>query len=164
MIIITKGTLHYDRVVFVAKAIGEDNNRYCLSVIKAENGKIYATDGHRMHIAEFDLADGLYIVKKVKAEYLLIPTELPKDKQIFDYEKVMPSDVDKPNSVAGGYDAGQRQSKIIIAIYEHCQAMINADYVKDLPVGLWIIHGTAPIAPVKLICESMTAILMPFRA
>ena len=54
---------------WVARAVAKKDVRYYLEFIRVQNGKMYGTDGHRMHIAQTDLPEGWYCPKtKAKVE------------------------------------------------------------------------------------------------
>lgn len=88
---IVKGACAFDALKFCIKALRRNETGCSLSLLKVEEGKIIATDGHRLHLANVahDIAPGSYRVERNSAaavSILLMPTaEFP------DYQSVISS-------------------------------------------------------------------------
>lgn len=113
-------------IKFLINAIDKKTTREALKYILAEDGKLIATDGKRMHITSNDnieLPNGVYEIKKTGKDYILLNKDeinypkwkqaCPKDENITYRERYnVPHDI---------------ECEIIKAISEY----INIDYLRD---------------------------------
>jgi hypothetical protein len=77
MAILTIGKSHpaFYTVHWLAKAVYKGTDREQLSVITVKDGKGYATDGKRMHIAEgIDLKEGVYKIHRNTKQEIVLET------------------------------------------------------------------------------------------
>ena len=122
--------IFYNDMIWLSKAMGTSKSGRFFDVIDVKNGKIYATDGKRLHVMdnELKLSDGSYnILSKAKPHIILEKIEAAS---FPDCEGVIPKEMNKLADSFG--DEGEYKKNIFIS---YCLieggVYVDSDFLKD---------------------------------
>ena len=160
---ITQKDKLWEAIKFVMLARREGEAYFAFNCIKVEKGKVIATDGHRLHIAQakHDMETGLYSVEKMgKSGVVLIPSEtqatFPKFKDIV-------IKATGTSSFTITYHTAVRIGDLYAYGLAQRNILVNPKFLANLPEGkCYFTDGYAGI-PIKIIDHAgeLTAVIMP---
>jgi hypothetical protein len=125
---IRKDNAAFPTVRWLAQAVSKDASREILTVITVIGGKGYATDGHRMHIADLTgIEEGIYGIHKNTRQEITLET-CGVTPPLYDSIIPKPGKLSKPLKVVlDDYGKGARAGNIVLAFARGSPAGVKVD-------------------------------------
>lgn len=172
-----KTTVHTDQLLFVSAAVRKkDATREHMQHVYCDGQRIYATDGHRLHLYAPEvcpLEEGYYAINK-RTKTVLQLLKIDETMQYPDIDRVIPSaDTDQTSFEPGRNNRGEYYSadKAVSEHYKLAQVLrattggcINTDYFRAACADMTDYSQEDEYSPIKLTGDKILAVIMPMRS
>lgn len=177
-VIITRekiGMSNFDILQKVVTAVSDDASRYFMSGLHAEDGKLVATDGKRMHIWEMPepvddeplIPDGDWkIVSKDRKSVILeewdntFPNWKRVTPDIAGKESVLELDL---NDVGVKSANAKHFSGQLYRLFDKTGACFNIGFLLDIKGRMWNVYGEAPDKGWTFLSDNLHVVIMPIQ-
>lgn len=140
---------------WVGQAVSTEKHRDYIHHIFVADGRMQATDGHRLHVAKTDLKNGFYAVT---GEKLDVDLSFPDTDGILpDKDKMTKFNIDLTACDVQDYGKGQ--------CYKIGDALLNTKFIDSVTLNdkLLTIYMTDKLSPVYIENKFGFAVIMPMR-